>query len=201
MGRTAVSLLSGGKDSLYALWIAEMHSFDVLYTASITENSDMYHQLNLWVVKEVSRSLGKEHVEGTLEKVLELPVEWVITGAVASDYQRFHFVWSAWKKGKKVYSPLWHLHPEKYIRMLVGDGFTFLIVYAGTEGMKEWLGRVVDRDNVEDFLLTLRKENAHPAGEGGEYESLVLESPYHTMDVKGRIEGRSYVVEEVRLRL
>ncbi len=95
------SLYSGGKDSSFALYLAEQMGHDVPYIVNVVpedEASWIFHTPNLGVVSLMAESMGRKLVTapstGTeeddmegLAKALEgLDVEGVITGAVWSDY-------------------------------------------------------------------------------------------------------------------
>ena len=57
-------------------------------------------------------------------------------------------------------------------------GFKIMIVAVAAEGMgKEWLGRNVDETCVDDLVELHQRHGINVAGEGGEFETLVLDSP------------------------
>ncbi len=43
-----------------------------------------------------------------------------------------------------------------------------------------WLGRILDVDACHEILLLAEKHGVHPVGEGGEFETLVLDGPNFT---------------------
>ena len=54
------------------------------------------------------------------------------------------------------------------------------IVKVAAGGMdRSWLGRRFDEKLIEDLLSLNRKYRVHIAGEGGEYETLVLDAPFY----------------------
>jgi diphthamide synthase (EF-2-diphthine--ammonia ligase) len=56
-----------------------------------------------------------------------------------------------------------------------------VVVAVMAEGLgPEWLGRSLDASAVEDLLELQRRTGVSPSGEGGEYESLVVDSPIHS---------------------
>ena len=202
--RRALALLSGGKDSLFAYHIARLQGFDVDDVAVVLppEDDPLLHHPNTEWVPIVARALGRVHVvrgskEEALRRAMGGPWEWVVVGALASEYQRLRFNFVAEELGKKIFAPLWHVDPRKVLHMLVEEGFAFLITFAGAYGMEQWLGKVVDAENVDAFLADAESMDIHPCGEGGEYESFVVRSPYFSLRWRGRIEGRYYVLEEV----
>ncbi|MFA4719334.1 diphthine--ammonia ligase [Pyrococcus kukulkanii] len=186
-------LYSGGKDSNYALYWAVKSGLNVKFLVSMVsenEESYMYHTPNINLTDLQARALGIPIVKGfttgekekeveDLKRVLEgLKIEGVVAGALASRYQRERIERIANELELKVYVPAWGRRPEEYMRELVKLGFKFMFVGVSAYGLtQEWLGRVVD-DAVIDELVKLRdKYNVHVAGEGGEFETFVLDMP------------------------
>jgi diphthine-ammonia ligase len=117
-------------------------------------------------------------------------IEGVITGALWSRYQKDRIERIAAEEHLKVFSPLWHCNQETELRLVVS---TFEIIFTGIGAYgldSSWLGRPIGTADV-DRLVALseklaRRRSEHPttmvpglniAGEGGEFESLVLDGP------------------------
>jgi uncharacterized protein (TIGR00290 family) len=78
----------------------------------------------------------------------------------------------------KSFTPLWHKNQERLLRDQVHAGFHILIVGVFAEGFDEsWLGRTIDQETIDDLVLLHQKHGINIAGEGGEYETLVLSGP------------------------
>ncbi len=128
-------------------------------------------------------STGTEEgdMEG-LRKALEgLDVEGVITGAVWSDYQwdRMNLVCN--NLGLKVFSPLWRKDQDLLMDAFLQSGIRAIIVGCFAEGLgEEWLGREIDAEAVRDLKKLREKYGISIMGEGGEYESMTLDSPMHS---------------------
>ncbi len=148
---------------------------------------------------------GEESELNALRRILETAVdrydvEWVVVGALASDYQRVRFNYVAKDLGLKVHTPLWHLDPATYLRKLVRDGFEFILTRVAAEGLTEdWLGRRIMEENVDELIALAEGHPFNSAGEGGEYETFVVKTPLYELDVNGRAEGRRFVIEEVSI--
>ncbi len=127
-------------------------------------------------------------------------VEWVVVGALASDYQRVRFNYAAKDVGLCVYTPIWHIEPKKYLRQLVHDGFEFIITRVAAEGLDEnWLDRRITKENVDELIALAEEYSFNPAGEGGEYETFVVKTPLYELDVDGRVEGKRFIIEGVKI--
>ena len=191
MMRTAV-LFSGGKDSVYATYIAQQQQFDVVGTLTIVPSaldSYMFHVPNARFASTISSVMGipnltVEILSGqdellTLTRAIKsMGVDAVVTGAIASDYQMFRINFVCEKLGVRVFSPLWNKDQEMLIREIVGTGFDVRMVGVAADGLDErWLGRRIDPEAIDDLVALWRKRRINVSGEGGEFETIVLDGP------------------------
>ena len=71
------------------------------------------------------------------------------------------------------------------VRDIIGKGFKFIITKVACEGLdKSWLGRVVTEKDVDRLVKLNEKIGLNVAGEGGEFESLVLDGPMFKKKIK-----------------
>ena len=89
---------------------------------------------------------------------------------------------------------LWKKNPEKLLRKLIELGYEVIITSVKADGFsEEWLGRRIDESCLNDLLKLNRKYKIHLMGEGGEYETFVLDGPIF----KKRLEiVKSSIIEE-----
>jgi ABC transporter with metal-binding/Fe-S-binding domain ATP-binding protein len=187
------ALFSGGKDSVYATHFAQQQGYDVvclLTMVSKNKESYMYHTLKIDKVPDIAKSLGiriyrvetegvkEEEVDDLMEALEELKekegIEGVVSGALASDYQRTRIEGICEELGLVTINPIWHVNPETYMDFVLEAGFDVKIVGVFAEGLEDSLiGKSIDKKLVERF----RKHYIHSAGEGGEYETLVVDGP------------------------
>ena len=99
MTRAAV-LFSGGKDSVYATYIAEQQGFEIEATLTVVSNkidSEMFHVPNIMFASTVSSAIGipsisvevssgEDELTVLSEMIGSLEVDTIVTGAIASDY-------------------------------------------------------------------------------------------------------------------
>jgi len=79
----------------------------------------------------------------------------------------------------KALHPLWGESRPSLLRELLEEGFEVMITSVSAEGLgEEWLGRKLDERGVEELLEKSSKYGFDPVGEGGEYETFVLSSPF-----------------------
>ncbi len=187
------ALFSGGKDSVFAVYITQQYGWDVSYLVSLLPekpDSWMFHSINIHLADLLAKTIGiplvKKHTAAEKETELEdltevlqgLEIDGVISGAIASEYQRTRIEKICDKLGIKSFSPLWHKNQELLLRDQVKAGFQIKIVGVFAEGFDEtWLGRTIDEETIDELVDLHRSQGINIAGEGGEYETLVLSGP------------------------
>jgi len=191
--RVAV-LATGGKDSALSLHRALNEGYEVACLASmipLREDSWMFHYPNIHLVdlfaEAVEIHLVKAETAGIKEKEVEdlerligrLDVDGVVSGAIASDYQKTRIDKVCERLKLKSITPLWHADPLEILKEILGLKFEVIItgVYAYGFG-KEWLGRKIDAATIADLAELNRRFGVSLVGEGGEYETLVLDAPF-----------------------
>lgn len=190
------ALFSGGKDSVYCLYQSQKagHVIQYLVTAYAKKDSYMYHVPAIKVTELAARAMeieqirfyvhGEDEIAPLKEALTGLEIDGVCAGAVASNYQRTRITKICDQLGLEPIMPLWHKDPVGILNQMIDDGFEILIVGVAAMGLGEyWLGQVLGRSNVDEFLEVCRKNRIHPLGEGGEYETMVLGGPH----MKGKI--------------
>ncbi|PKK85275.1 MAG: TIGR00289 family protein, partial [Thermoplasmata archaeon HGW-Thermoplasmata-1] len=141
------SLFSGGKDSVYATYVASMHGWDVVRLVTLVSDASdswMFHKPNVELAPALADCMGipilmqptageKESELGDMKAALsyvkgEDKIEGVISGALASEYQRVRIEKVCHELGLKSFTPLWHKEQELILRELVAAGFDVRIV-------------------------------------------------------------------------
>ncbi len=200
-------LYSGGKDSNLALLKAWEH-FEVACLVSITpesEESYLFHYPNVEITEYQSKALGIPLVREkspddeagsvsalirALEKARkEYGIEGVVTGAIRSTYQATRFQRVCDKLDLWCFNPLWLRDEVSVLKEVIGLGFEIVFVrISGYPLDKSMLGRKLDFRTLDELVKVMKYVN--PAGEGGEYETLVLDMPLF----KKRIEIQDYEI-------
>ena len=187
------ALFSGGKDSVFAVYLAEQHGWNVTNLVTIIpENKDswMYHSVNVHLVDELSEAINIPIVKGItigekedelkdLKEVLsKLDIDGVISGALASEYQRTRIEKICYELKLKSFTPIWHKNQELVLRNQVDAGFKIIITGVFAHGLDEtWLGRTIDEKCISELVKLQNKFGFNIAGEGGEFETLVVDGP------------------------
>lgn len=192
-----VALLSGGKDSILALHIMHRMRYEISCCVTIESanpDSFMYHTPNTNMTALQAQSMripfiltkttGEKEVELTaLEDGLrrakeEHGVEGVIVGAIQSQYQRERVERVADSLGLTIFSPLWQMDQAAELNLVLQSGIHAIITKVAAEGLDaSWLAKEIDEQMIERLTALSLSKGVHPAGEGGEYESLVVDAP------------------------
>ena len=195
MERTT-ALVSGGKDSIYAAYLAECQGWPVhelLVMRPEDPDSWMFHTPNLDLVRWQAEAWGKAlrvHpvAPGDAEaetRALEDAMRGggrgpVSVGAIASSFQWSRVLRAAQAVGRRLYAPLWRVDPRRVVAEEIAAGLEIRLVQVAAEPLGEdWLGERLDADRARRLTALSRSRAAvHPAGEGGEYETLVVDAPF-----------------------
>lgn len=197
-------LFSGGKDSVYAGYLAKNYSHSIECLVSIfSENKEsyMFHTPSISKVEKQSevmniplifqKTKGKKESElKDLKKALILAkkkfgVEGVVTGAIQSVYQSSRIQKICDELNLKCFNPLWQKNEEEYLEELLRENFKVVIVGVFAYPLdKSWLGREIDKNFIEEIKELNKKYKIHVAGEGGEFESFVLDCPLFSKELK-----------------
>lgn len=186
-----VSLFSGGKDSCMALYRAlKFHNVKFLLSFVANPDSYMFHYPNIRLVEYSSASLGipvvmkevfgseEDAIFDALSDLKKEGVEGVSCGAVRSNYQYSRIERICNKLDLMVYAPFWQTPHDALIAESIDAGFETLIVGVYADGLDEsWLGRRLDYRALEDLKKLNVKFHVDIGGEGGEYETFVLDAP------------------------
>ena len=197
--RVAV-LATGGKDSVLALHRVLNEEYEVRYLVSmipLREDSWMFHYPNIRLVDlfadAVEIPLVKAETSGVKEKEVEdlkhliekLDVEGIVSGAVASNYQKTRIEKICRQLSLKSVMPLWHEKELHILNEILDLKFEVIITGVYAYGFdKEWLGKKINEKTVKALKELNIKYGVSLVGEGGEYETLVLDAQFFRKRIK-----------------
>jgi len=190
-------LFSGGKDSAFACHRAMEREEVACLITVLPENPESYlfHTPNieltalqaeaagLPLVYARSRGVEEEEVadlsSAISRGVEEHGIEGLVTGAIRSVYQATRVQRVCHGLGLWCFNPLWLRDEGEHLDEVVSSGFRFLISGVSAAPLGEaWLGREIDRKALGELKGIARRHRMNPAGEGGEYETFVLDAPF-----------------------
>lgn len=197
-------LMSGGKDNILAAYILHQMNYDItcgIVMESKNKDSYMFHTPNIDVVSLQAEAMNIPLVKGETEgeKEIELKdlyhtiklakkefhLDGIVTGALFSTYQRNRIEKICDELGLKVFSPLWHKDQEEEMKELLNLNFKIMFSAIACDGLnKSWFNRVIELKDVEKLIKMHKKIGTNIAGEGGEFETLVLDCPLFQKKIK-----------------
>ncbi len=198
------SLFSGGKDSVYAVnWALEQGHFVEVLICIVSENKEsfMFHTPNINLTSfqaeaaklpvMYTKTLGEKEKElldlkqALLEAKTDFGLQAITTGALASSYQKKRIEKICDELNLECFSPLWKKDQTEYVRELIEKKFEVLITAVAAQGLDEsWLGRKLGEKVLQELVELNKKFDLNVAGEGGEYESFVLNAPFFKKKLK-----------------
>lgn len=184
-------LYSGGKDSTYTLWIALQQYEEVkLISVLSADDSYLYHYQKEKVLNALAEAIGKHITVVTIVKgedelnklekaVKDLQVEAILIGGLLSEYQRMKFNEVAKRLNIPCYAPLWRKDHSLLLQDLQKQ-FTVIFSTVASMGFtKTDVGRKLDQAMYDRIVSLHQKYGLSIGGEGGEYETLVLDAPFY----------------------
>ncbi|MBI2151550.1 diphthine--ammonia ligase [Candidatus Woesearchaeota archaeon] len=190
-------LFSSGKDSTYAAYVMQRQNYQLSCLITLkSKNPDSYMfqtagtemvelQAKAMKLPLITQStLGEKEAElRDLKSALQMAktkyhIDGIVTGALASTYQRERIELTCEELGLKIFSPLWHKPQEQEMYELIQHGFKFILTAVAADGLdKTWLNRIITLGDLEKLKAISKKNGLNVAGEGGEFESVVLDGP------------------------
>lgn len=190
-------LFSGGKDSTFALFNALKQGHSIAALVSIkskASDSFMYHLPNIHLTEQAAAAMELPLVVGEAEKGKEAElwvlkellgelkekqkIEGVLTGAIASNYQKKRVDLICKKLRLQHIAPLWGREQAALMLEMLRNKFSIMVTAVAAHGLDEkWLGRMIDEKALHELVELQGKFSINPAGEGGELETLVLDCP------------------------
>jgi len=192
------SFFSGGKDSTFAMFLAQKlgHKVKCLITLfPHSADSHLLHHPNAKWTKTQAESMNipqltanantadteKEITE--LEKLLlrakhDFDIEGLVHGGIASNFQKEKFEKLCKKHNLHVIAPLWGYDPLKYMNELIQNDFEFIITSVSSGGLDDtWLGKKITKDDISKLEALSKKYGFNLNFEGGEAETFVINCP------------------------
>lgn len=193
-------LFSGGKDSTYAALLAKRAGHEVSCLISIwSENLDsyMFHTpqielttqqaklMNLPLIVEKTKGekeIELEDLKAAIEKAIsDYGIEGIVTGAVESVYQASRVQKICNGLGIECFNPLWQKDQFELLGDLIAEGFEIVLSSVAAHPLDDsWVGRKIDMGFIREMKDLREKWGINPAGEGGEFESLVVNCPLYS---------------------
>jgi diphthine-ammonia ligase len=213
-------LFSGGKDSTYAVYLAKKLGYEIGCLISIyskNKESYMFHTPSIKKTEEQAKLMGipivtwetegkKELELKDLEKAIiiaikDYHIEGIVTGAIQSVYQSARIQKICNRLNIECFNPLWQKNEHEYLHELVNAKFKVIITGVFAYPFNEkWLGKEIDERFINEMEILKNRHKISMIGEGGEFETLVVDCPLFKKPLKIKSfndsgEGNSWVRE------
>ena len=190
-------LFSGGKDSTMATYLAKKQGHEISCLITIhSENPEsyMFHTPSISKTQRQAEVMGiplifvktrgkKEEELKDLEKAIKkakekFEIEGIVTGAVESVYQASRIQKICNNLSLECFNPLWQKDQIELLYDLLKEKFKVVITGVFAYPLNgSWLGREISKDFISEIKQLSEQYKINPAGEGGEFETFVLECP------------------------
>ena len=199
------SLFSGGKDSTYAIYLAQKQGHEVVCLLSVfakSEESHLLHHPNLQWTKLQSESMGIPQLTlssnsdetddelSILENLLQnakeqFHIEGLVHGGIKSQFQKQKFEILCSKLELVAVAPLWDAEPEQYMNDLLDSNFIFIMITVSSDGLDDtWLGKPITKSEIKTLKQLSDKFGFNLNFEGGEAETFVIDCPLFSNSIK-----------------
>jgi diphthine-ammonia ligase len=197
-------LFSGGKDSTYAGFLALRQGYEIpclISMLSENKNSYMFHTPSISKTQKQAKAMNIPLIigktKGEMEKELKdlenaikkakkkYKIEGIVSGALNSAYQASRIQRICDKLKLECFNPLWQVNETEYINDLIKNKFKVITVGVFAYPLDDdWLGEKIDAKFLEEIKKLNVKYGINPAGEGGEFETFVLNCPIFSRELK-----------------
>jgi len=178
--------LSGGKDSMYALYTALKEGLKVDHLMFIKIGGKA-HLKNKWLMRLVSEAIGIPTVTvggkvSQIRKALqELKAGMFISGVMTTPEHMDYYREICDPIQVRHYAPLWGKNPLEALAEMKQLGFRMLVIEVDVSmgANRNWLGKEVDDDMIHELEKLKAERSINPIGEFGEYHTFILDCPIY----------------------
>ena len=126
--------------------------------------------------RAIKKAIKKHHIEG------------IVTGALESVYQSTRIQTICNEFDIECFNPLWQKNQIELLEELIKNKFEIIISAVAAHPLdKKWVGRKIDNKFIQEMKILNEKFKVNEAGEGGEFESLVINCPLFKTKLNAKI--------------
>jgi ABC transporter with metal-binding/Fe-S-binding domain ATP-binding protein len=154
----------------------------MFHTPDIKQTKKQALAMNLPIIEQPTKGKKEDELKDLRESLIQArnlyKIEGIVTGAVESVYQSTRIRKLCYELKLECFNPLWLRNQIRLLEDLLENEFKAIIVGVAAFPLgKEWLGREINRKTIEELKTLQNKYKINPSGEGGEFETLVLDCP------------------------
>ena len=145
--------------------------------------------MNLPAIYQETKGVKEKELKD-LEKAIKIAkekfqIEGLVIGALASVYQASRVQKICSELDLWCFNPLWQKDQFELLEELLKNKFKIKIVKVAAEGLgNEWVGKLIDKAFLKEIKILNEKYKVNPAGEGGEFETYVVNCPLFKKEIK-----------------
>lgn len=199
------SLFSGGKDSTFAIYLAQKQGHEVVCLLSVfpkSEESHLLHHPNMnWTnlqsqsmnIPQLTIHSSSDDLDDELTSLGNLlqtakdqfSIEGLVHGGIKSKFQKEKFETLCSKFNLISIAPLWDAGSSQYMNDLLDSNFDFIMTTVSSDGLNDsWLGKSISKSNVDMLKNLSEKYGFNLTFEGGEAETFVIDCPLFSNSIK-----------------
>ena len=192
------ALFSGGKDSTYAMYLAQRQGHEISCLITLdpkSADSHLLHHPNVKWTKLQADSMGLPQFLVNLDSIEtndeldtlndlikkakhDFDIEGLVNGGIKSVFQKERFESICKINNLESITPLWKLDSQQYMNELIENNFEFILTSVSADGLDDsWLGKVITKNDVVNLEKLSQKYGFNSNFEGGEAETFVLNCP------------------------
>ncbi len=193
-----VASWSGGKDSAYAYYLAQLQGHQVLnlLTMMMSEEKSNFHMIPSGILDAQAKAIGiplikkttsaktyEDDFKAVLRECKAKGAEGLVTGDIyeVAGHEEGWLARVLKEVGLTPVKPLWMGDTKLIYLAYLKSGFKATVVRTNRDLSLDWLGRVLDRKFYDDIL---KLPGVDPCGEGGEYHTVITDGPDFTQKVE-----------------
>ena len=193
-----VASWSGGKDSAYAYYLAQLQGHQVLslLTMMMSEEKSNFHMIPSSIIDAQAKAIGiplikkttsattyEDDFKAVLRECKAKGAEGLVTGDIyeVAGHEEGWLARVLKEVGLTPVKPLWMGDTKLIYLAYLKTGFKATVVRTNKDLSLDWLGRVLDRKFYDDIL---KLPGVDPCGEGGEYHTVITDGPDFTQKVE-----------------
>ena len=193
-----VASWSGGKDSAYAYYLAQLQGHQVLslLTMMMSEEKSNFHMIPSGILDAQAKAIGiplikkttsattyEDDFKAVLRECKAKGAEGLVTGDIyeVAGHEEGWLARVLKEVGLTPVKPLWMGDTKLIYLAYLKSGFKATVVRTNRDLSLDWLGRVLDRKFYDDIL---KLPGVDPCGEGGEYHTVITDGLDFTQKVE-----------------
>jgi asparagine synthase (glutamine-hydrolysing) len=163
--------------------ISENPESYMFHTPNIHMTTLQAEAMQLPLIEETTKGEKEEELQDLKNAMIrakeDYDIQGIVSGAIYSNYQRTRIDDICRELGLESLSPLWKRTPRDMLEDMVRSGFKVIMSAVAADGLgEEWLGKEFTPGVIEELCNLHNTCYVCTGGEGGEFETLVVDAPF-----------------------